>query len=202
MRRLVASLLLRHLAYIPTHKTPAPILISSRSAPLQEPDWRAVARDYRARILSVREICALHGIGLTKLYNQVELQGWPKRQKNLRPTPLQQRKLETDMSQRLLGALVMKLTELENRMKSTTETSSAADCERDARTLNTLVRLFEKLKSNAEADASGDSKTVSSTNPTGQNKRDADCIRKDLTRRLTRLRCGSEVLSGGGSIES
>jgi hypothetical protein len=97
------------------------------------------------------------------------------------------------------------MTQFETRIA---EAGSAADNERDARTLNTLVRLFEKLQrlgSHAtktgvrvttlarfprSGAAAGRASTTaaSSADTTSKDAHDADRLRTDLAQRLERLR--------------
>jgi hypothetical protein len=95
------------------------------------------------------------------------------------------------MVRRLLDALDKRLTLLEARMAQDGELGvagqSAADAERDARTLTGLGRLYAKLvelDDAARADAcgkTGKSRTLAETSD------DADRLRRDLALRLQRL---------------
>ncbi len=96
------------------------------------------------------------------------------------------------MAERLLIALDQKMTEFENRMAQGGITT-AADSERDARTLNTLVRLFEKLKgfgSKAEAESKTATAPAQTSTSAGKNAHDTDTLRHDLAERLEKLREG------------
>ena len=151
-----------------------------------EPDWQAVAQDYGNRVLSVKEICALHDIGAKRLYRRINDEGWPKRRKPNKYSANRLLASTANMPNRLLRALDMKMTELENRMTANTETLSAADCERNARTLNTLVGLFEKLKKQAALDLAREQKESGGTAGSVRS-RDADKLRRELAERLQRL---------------
>ena len=98
------------------------------------------------------------------------------------------------MPNRLLRALDMKMTQLENRMAANAEPASAADFERNVRTLNTLVGLFEKLKKQAETDAA-DTKNADGEKSALQ---DADELRRQLAERLKRLSCSQGIVAEGG----
>ena len=84
------------------------------------------------------------------------------------------------------------MTDFETRMTQAATgavPTTAADSERDARTLNTLVRLFDKLKgfgAKATARSGGATKGRSA----GKDIHDADRFRNDLAQRLERLRNG------------
>jgi hypothetical protein len=95
-----------------------------------------------------------------------------------------------DIVRRLLEALDKRLVHLEKRMAPDAEgepTQSAADAERDARTLSGLARLYAKL---VELDDSASAKgkpdqDKSVTKPEATD--DADRLRRDLAVRLQRL---------------
>jgi hypothetical protein len=95
-----------------------------------------------------------------------------------------------DIVRRLLEALDKRLVHLEKRMAPDAEgepTQSAADAERDARTLSGLARLYAKLvelDDNASAKGKND-QDQSVTKPEATD--DADRLRRDLALRLQRL---------------
>jgi hypothetical protein len=169
---------------------------SANSAP--SPDWDAIAHDYAESDLTVSEICALYSISCSVLYDRAELDGWIKRSaarraaRDRRPSPPPGGAKATDLARRMLTALDHKMTEFETRMTQATAGAApitAADSERDARTLNTLVRLFDKLKGfGAKAPSSARAAAASRTG--GKDIHDADRYRNDLARRLERLRDG------------
>jgi hypothetical protein len=116
------------------------------------PDWEAIRRDYDAQVLTVLGVCAAHSISERRLYQKWQVEGWPLRQ------PFRARHVavgQESLSARLVGALDKKLQQFEMRLKRFTDDDSAADSERDAKTLNMLVRLFEKLAVLQGADARG-----------------------------------------------
>jgi hypothetical protein len=160
-------------------------------------DWEAIARDYAACVLSVSDICALHAVSRSALYDharrnerwlyRVTLAGGP-------PRPTR----EQDLGQRLFNALDRKLSEFERRHAAATADGtvpSAADAERDARTLNTLVRLFDKLQGYAKKAACrpappASAAAAASAEPVPQG---TDALRSTLARRLETLRLGAET---------
>lgn len=167
-----------------------PSLTSTNPAP----DWQAIAQDYAERLLSVEEICLLHDIGPKRLYQRIKDEGWPGRRKPNKYSANRVLASAADMPNRLLRALDMKMTELENRMAAGTEPPTAADCERNARTLNTLVGLFEKLRKQAALDqAPGQKASGGAVSPAGA--RDADELRRELAERLQRLNRGAGLLT-------
>jgi hypothetical protein len=172
------------------------------SSSLTAPDWEAIAQDYCKRILSVDELCVLHGISTDRLYRRITVEGWPRRRKPNKFSASRARASTESMPNRLLRALDMKMTELEKRMAATGEPLTAADCERNVRTLNTLVGLFEKLKNQAVADATGGRKSAGAD---GENRllQDADELRRQLAERLQRLgrETGAEAPVGEGDAQ-
>ncbi|MGF1621790.1 MAG: hypothetical protein ACFCUR_14385 [Rhodomicrobiaceae bacterium] len=102
--------------------------------------WDAIEQDYGANELTVDEICAAHGVTRAQLYHRARICGWQLRRSN---SLAARHRVETEFTNRLTTALDLKMTQFEKRIA---EAGSAADNERDARTLNTLVRLFEKLQ--------------------------------------------------------
>lgn len=79
------------------------------------------------------------------------------------------------------------MTAFENRLAE--GDASAADSERDARTLNTLVRLFDKLKSLDEK-AVRRSPVATAATPAAKDAIDADRLRCELAQRLAKLHAG------------
>ena len=175
-------------------ETPLPPDSSANSAP--SPDWDAIAHAYAAKVLTVKALSALHGVRLSDLYNHAKRDHWlMRRPATARPRPPsspRRPKGEAALLRRLMTALDRKMTDFETRMTLAAADSApttAADSERDARTLNTLVRLFDKLKGfGAKAAASAGVKAGSRTD--GKDIHDADRFRNDLARRLERLRDG------------
>jgi hypothetical protein len=77
------------------------------------------------------------------------------------------------------------MTDFENRMAE--GGASAADTERDARTLNTLFRLFEKLKGMG-AQSRSRAAAINDADRQVEDAHDADRLRTELAQRLERLR--------------
>jgi hypothetical protein len=170
---------------------------SANSAP--SPDWDAIAHDYAESDLTVSEICALYSISCSVLYDRAGLDGWVKRSaarrtaRDRRPSPPPSGAKATDLARRMLTALDHKMTEFETRMTQAAAGAApitAADSERDARTLNTLVRLFDKLKGFGTKAPSSARAPAPGSRASGKDIHDADRYRNDLARRLERLRDG------------
>ena len=158
-------------------------------------DWDAIAHDYAASTLTVSEICALHTVSRAALYGRAMLDGWIKRSDRRasavhHPPPRHLAKGEADLARRLLTALDHKMTDFETRMTQAAAgalPATAADSERDARTLGTLVRLFDRLKGFG-AKTAASAGTAAGSRTGGKDFHDADLYRNDLARRLESLR--------------
>ncbi len=148
--------------------------------------WAAVAADYADGKLTVAEICARHGITHKALYAQAKRQGWPLRRTG-RPAPLSGGRPKSQQPRqaliaRLYKALEKKMSEFESRQPNGAQT--AADHERETRTLNTMVRLFERLAALEEKARTDDAASRDDGGVTA----DARALREDLAQRLERLR--------------
>lgn len=150
-------------------------------------DWAAIALAYAARTSTVDEICAAHDISRSTLYNFAREAGWDLRCASSVSELRRRRARDLAFAERLMRALDRKMTAFENRLAE--GDASAADSERDARTLNTLVRLFEKLKSLDEK-AVRRSPVATAPTPDAKDAIDADSLRHRLAQRLAKLRAG------------
>ena len=92
---------------------------------------------------------------------------------------------------RLYAALDQKMREIENRIERTSrigaEELTAADSERDARTLTALARLFEKLTDLDGAESDSINKTNWEEGHLTGKEIDAERFRRDIADRLTRM---------------
>ncbi len=167
-------------------------------------DWDAIKHAVIHGDWSIRRIAEERGVGETTIRSRMLREGWVRlvgtkplpsglragapgvpRKKRAKPKRLRRRQ----MVQRLLQVLDAKLREIEERMAITdTETASpqsAADAERDARSLNALARLYAKLvELDDAARQGGQGRKQESAKETSQ---DADRLRQDLALRLERL---------------
>jgi len=149
-------------------------------------NWAAIAHDYAENALTVTELCALHSLPLSALYQRIKVEGWVKRS-TLSSVGAAAR---GDLAQRMLLALDHKMTRFETRMRrAAPANATAADSERDARTLGTLVRLFDKLKGFGAKTAPSRGGPAAGSSA-GKDFHDADSLRHDLARRLEGLRDG------------
>ena len=89
---------------------------------------------------------------------------------------------------RLYTALDQKMREIETRIERATQAGSdecsAADCERDARTLTTLAKLYEKI---CELESSSDSASNQRQLSQEAMESDADIFRHEIAERLTKM---------------
>ncbi len=167
-------------------------------------DWEAVRQDYLHSGLSQAHIARSHGVSKQTLRSRKLACGWERvvpleRPPNrpapavdglgLPPTPTELRRGR--IVKRLYNLLEAKMTEIETRMADAAgHPRSAAEAERDARSLNALARLYAKL---AELDGAQE-KRAAQTKKTDDRKdgAHADRLRRDLAGRLARLRPGND----------
>ena len=161
-----------------------------------QPDWLAIAHDYRRGDVTVQEVCDRHGISKTTLYRQAKARGWPMRQAAIDPETEAGEERGGDARRlitirRLYKVLDQKMTNIEARAHSDAEPSrgSPAESERDARTLSSLVRVFEKLTELEDRVlAQADSQDANDDPIMIRSMSDAERLRRDLAQRLARLR--------------
>ena len=166
-------------------------------------DWEAIKHAVVDGDWSLQRIAEAHGVGETTIRTRMHKEGWVRlvgtkplpsgrragapgvpREKRAKPKMFRRRQ----MVQRLFQVLDAKLTEIEKRMaagQSGEATASAADAERDARSLSALARLYAKLVELDEAaKQGGQGGTQESAKETSE---DADRLRQDLALRLKRV---------------
>ncbi len=162
-------------------------------------DWEAVRLDYLYSGLAQRRIAWQHGITAGTVSKHKCAGGWervvplkplpthrPIRRTGEPPTPTEKRR--ATLVKRLFAVLDAKITALEVRMTNDETPQSAADAERDARTMTALMQIYTKLA--ALDDAAREANENAGTDG-ARTDDDADRLRRDLAGRLTRL-------SGGG----
>lgn len=167
-------------------------------------DWEAVRQDYLHSGLPQAHIARSHGVSKQTLRSRKQACGWERvvpleRPPNrpapagdglgLPPTPTELRRGR--IVKRLYNLLEAKMTEIETRMADAAgRPLSAAEAERDTRSLNALARLYAKL---AELDGA-QGKRAAQTKKTDDRKdgAHADRLRRDLAGRLARLRPGND----------
>ena len=169
-------------------------------------DWNAVRHDFLYSGMAQRRIAWRYGITEDKLRRQRNAEGWERiapvvplptrRTAGPRdgepPTPTQKRRGR--LGKRLFAVLDAKLNELEARMSEVSGEGpprSAADAERDARTLGALARLYAKLVELDEAKQARMSAKQTQTRSLTKDGDNADRLRRDLAGRLARLGPGN-----------
>jgi len=168
-------------------------------------DWDAIKHAYINSGWSLARIAAKHGSSADTIRARVRKYGWirivpmtplrgghPPRlagvPKVTRATRNEVRRRQ--IAERLFTVVEAKLREIEERMAirdSDSAPQSAADRERDARSLTALARVYAKLVDlDDAAKAKGDAEAAkqASVKETGQ---DADRLRQDLALRLKRF---------------
>lgn len=159
--------------------------------------WREITRAYAEGALTVAQICNRFSVSKGALYDRARIEGWPPRRDRGRTRTAKPKTAGPDWDQvahRLYGALERKISELEQVMADRQEPFDASNRERDARTLNGLVRTFEKLREmdqhrfgpgepGADANKSGGP----SSGPSAAADEHAD-LRAELAARIARLK--------------
>jgi hypothetical protein len=169
----------RDIPYSPRHLT--------ISSPVITHDWAAIQQAYAASASTVDEICAQYKVSRTQLYAYARESGWDLRNASAMSEWRRRQARDKALAERLMQALDKKMTAFENRLADGHATP--ADSERDARTLNTLVRLFEKLRSIDEK-ALRPARPASAPASAAKDAIDADSLRHSLAQRLEKLRSG------------
>lgn len=149
----------------------------------QLPDWAAVETAYHQGGQTVIELCADFNITRQQLYAAAKAGNWPKR----RQRKQLKRTTSTDQSRNhrhtLKEALEFITMELMQRLKARTiETSE--DHDKDARTLSSLVRSYEKLQ---QLDDTARQTTLKEANNKRADIKDADEERRQIAARLEKL---------------
>ncbi len=121
----------------------------------KQPDWAALREAYCRNDCTVAELCARFGVTRSRLYHRARTQAWPKRV----PAQVGSAKsgaprgrgglffLETTISpgERLRLIIEHQLIALQRNLSAPTRGGNTARRERDARIMNLLVRIYEKL---------------------------------------------------------
>ncbi len=148
-------------------------------------DWTAVARDYAVAGYSIADVCARHGVSRSAFYRRKKTWDIRTDAAPTKPAPPQP-KLSRNLLKRLTQALDDKMTKFEERLQCA-EPQSSADHEREARTLHSLLRMFERV-----SELSEDARRARSATETVAKgiDADADALRRQLAARLDKLRGG------------
>ncbi|MDX2264588.1 MAG: helix-turn-helix domain-containing protein [Hyphomicrobiales bacterium] len=134
-----------------------------------EADWPAMIQAYARGEASVRDLCRRHGVSASALYRRLKAGGVMRR----RAPP------EAGLLMRLAKALEKKMSRFEESLNAGGALSTA-DQEREARTLSSLLRMFERISTLSERERK--------TEATKGTTVDADTLRAELAARLEALR--------------
>lgn len=155
-------------------------------------EWAEIRRDYEDLSIPVALTAAKAGMTPQKLVRHAANEGWRKRTARANATetakagPIAAERNGENLRPTKLVARLKRLIarEIEAIEGESTARRDAAEKERDARRLSSLVRSLEKLNDIRTASRSKRAK--------GQDKReeDGDALRAELHRRLARLRAG------------
>lgn len=120
--------------------------------------WDAIEKDYQDLSISVQELCKHYNIKRTNLYKHAREQGWQLRSKKKKAVQPKRTKQQEKKSRRqdkkvkaqqpvttLEDALEFITMDLMQRIKMRSQECDA-DHDKDARTLSSLVRTYEKLQ--------------------------------------------------------
>ena len=170
-------------------------------------DWEGIKQAYVHGDWSLKRIGDANGVSAYKVRARAKKDGWkrlvgtktlcrgrkPRAASTARKRPAVADELRRrDMLCRLLDALDKRLTQLEARMASDAEAGgepqTAADAERDARTLSGLARLYAKLvELDGGAHRGGGEGKEQEGALRQETADDAEFFRRDLALRLQRL---------------
>ncbi|MEP3524510.1 MAG: hypothetical protein ABJN24_03705 [Hyphomicrobiales bacterium] len=144
-------------------------------------DWQKVREDYEAKLKTVKDICAAHGINSVALYKRAQDENWVLRN-GMRPKRFKDHnQLENGSNRKALIDRLYKAFDCQMR-EFETHLALAGDegvNEKDARTLGSLARTLEKLI---------DLRQENEGQNRNQNKEvDLERLREELARRLERV---------------
>lgn len=105
-------------------------------------DWEAVRQAYMNQSIPVRDICSTHGIFSQTLYRRAGKEGWPRRRE---PRDDAEARKTLKLLARLRRLAKGEIDQLEARRAGTSDVSSPANAERDARALTALAKLIEHI---------------------------------------------------------
>lgn len=157
-------------------------------------DWPAIEHDFMHSGMSLKRIAGKHGISAWCLTEHAKKRGWVRIVPTIplprgrppnppgAPKPAAAARRNRKLVKRLLAALDKGLAQLEARMTETGAVS-AADVERNARTLSKFAQLcreVEALDRAAPAPGNGESEATEATD-------DADAFRRALVLRLEQI---------------
>lgn len=150
------------------------------------PAWPAIRAAYEAGKQPVAEICTAFGITRQSLYKTARAENWPRRAAQKQPalkSANQPRQVKTLPAHKTLkDALEFITMDLMQRINQTKTTSDGF--EKEARTLSSLVRTYEKLKAIEDGDLVKEQKQRRDQN---EHDETANQRRRHLAARLEKL---------------
>lgn len=120
--------------------------------------WQAIEKDYKDLSLSIKEVCQRHNIKRSELYKHAREEAWQLRSKKKKANQQKVQKLQekNSRSQEQIIEAQQPVTTLEDALEFITmdlmqrikmrSQECDADHDKDARTLSSLVRTYEKLQ--------------------------------------------------------
>lgn len=165
--------------------------------------WQAIEKDYQDLSLSIKEVCQRHDIKRTELYKHAREEAWQLRSKKKKANQQTSQKLQEKNKRSqdqiikaqqpvttLQDALEFITMDLMQRIKVRSQECDA-DHDKDARTLSSLVRTYEKLQE-IKTDTHFSNKNKSSSNKGEQtnfpdNKLNEDAKRREIATNLEKL---------------
>lgn|GEM_PF-2315840 len=151
-------------------------------------DWDAVAAAYDEGSLTLKQISEAYNVSTSAITRRARQEGWPPRSRKTK----RKTKPDATFEARLARALDRQISELEERWASDEALASSAQAEKEARTLNVLIRTAEKLKELEMA------KTKSTGSKRDKDKSKGDeldrkRLRETLERRLDKLLAAADA---------
>ena len=159
--------------------------------------WQAIEKDYQDLSISIKEVCQRHNIKRTELYKHAREEAWQLRSKKKKANQQKVQKLQeknkrsqdqTIKAQQpvttLQDALEFITMDLMQRIKMRSQKSDA-DHDKDARTLSSLVRTYEKLQEIKTISKSSNKKGEQTNFP--DNKINEDAKRREIATNLEKL---------------
>jgi len=152
-------------------------------------DWAAIRAAFEGGTDSLSSVALRFQVSRSAAYSRSRREGWTQRAKG---GATNKNKRTPDVSdqaiaRRLRQAIQMQLERLENRMKTETE-ASAADHERDTRSLGGIIRNLEKLSSLSHEPVQPSAPSQNEATPPSMAGNDEqDAFRSQVAARIVRL---------------
>ncbi|GAA6213025.1 hypothetical protein NBRC116602_27660 [Hyphomicrobiales bacterium 4NK60-0047b] len=169
----------------------------------QNKNWTEIQKAYEDKTQTIKEICGQYNLKQSELYKYAKANNWQLRSKKKKNLTSKQTELSKKESQnRHLTTLTTKQTQLRKPTETLQDAlefitmdlmqriqqrtiESEADHDKDARTLSSLVRTYEKLKEMKTAPQSSNQKGEQKHSPI--KKADEDAKRREIATSLEKL---------------